>query len=101
MKSKIKIVQIIFVFVLSLFANYMPIASAKSSRDFSQGVSEIVMETNSKRILYQNNIHEKKYMASTTKILTAICVIENIDVDKEITITSKTIGVEGSSIYLE
>ena len=101
MKSKIIIVQIIFVFVLSLLANYMPIASAKSSRDFSQGVSEIVMETNSKRILYQKNIHEKKYMASTTKILTAICVIENIDVDKEITITSKTIGVEGSSIYLE
>ena len=79
----------------------MPIVNAKTSKDFSQSVSEIVMETNSKRILYQNNIHEKKYMASTTKILTAICVIENIDVDREITVTNKTIGIEGSSIYLE
>ena len=69
MKSKIIIVQIIFVFVLSLLSNYMPIASAKSSRDFSQGVSEIVMETNSKRILYQNNIHEKNIWQARQKLL--------------------------------
>ena len=40
-------------------------------------------------------------MASTTKILTAIVIIESCDIDAKIEITDKTVGVEGSSIYLE
>ena len=63
--------------------------------------SEIVMEVSTGRILYEDNAYSKKYMASTTKILTAICIIENCDLDEVINITSKTVGVEGSSIYLE
>ena len=39
--------------------------------------SSIVMDMDSKRVLYENNIHEKKLIASTTKIMTAIVVIEN------------------------
>jgi D-alanyl-D-alanine carboxypeptidase (penicillin-binding protein 5/6) len=63
--------------------------------------SEIVMEVNSKRILYQNNARDKKYMASTTKILTAIVIIENCDLTDIVTVTKDTVGIEGSSIYLE
>ena len=63
--------------------------------------AEIVLEVNSKRVLYQKNAYDKKFMASTTKILTAITVIENFDINKEITISNKTVGIEGSSIYLE
>jgi D-alanyl-D-alanine carboxypeptidase (penicillin-binding protein 5/6) len=40
-------------------------------------------------------------MASTTKILTAIVIIENCNLEETITITKDTIGIEGSSIYLE
>ena len=40
-------------------------------------------------------------MASTTKILTAITVIENCDIEEEVTVTEQSIGIEGSSIYLE
>lgn len=63
--------------------------------------SEIVMELNSRRVLYEKNSRDKKYMASTTKILTAITIIENCNLDDIVTITEKTVGVEGSSIYLE
>lgn len=63
--------------------------------------AEIVMELNSGRILHQKNAYDKKYMASTTKILTAICVIENCDLDEIVTVSKNTIGIEGSSIYLE
>lgn len=63
--------------------------------------SEIVMELNSHRVLYEKNSREKKYMASTTKILTAITIIENCNLDDVVTVTDKTVGVEGSSIYLE
>ena len=63
--------------------------------------SEIVMELNTNRVLHEKNAHDKKFMASTTKILTAIVIIENCNIDDEVTITKETIGVEGSSIYLE
>lgn len=69
--------------------------------DFSTSTSEIVIEVESGRVLHECNADEKKYMASTTKILTAICVIENCDIDEVITVAKDTIGVEGSSIYLE
>ena len=61
--------------------------------------SEIVMELNSHRVLYEKNSRDKKYMASTTKILTAITIIENCKLDDVVTVTDKTVGVEGSSIY--
>lgn len=65
------------------------------------GSSEIVMEVNSHRVLREKDAHEKKFMASTTKILTAITIIENCNLNEQVTVTSRTIGVEGSSIYLE
>lgn len=67
----------------------------------SSSSSEIVMEVNTNRVLKSVNCYEKKYMASTTKILTAITVIENCNVEDIVTVTKKTVGIEGSSIYLE
>ena len=92
---------IIFLTVLSIAFVSVPKFKAEASDFNSTTVSEIVMEKNSKRVLYQNNIHEKKYMASTTKILTAIVVIENCDLQEIVTVDKKTTGIEGSSIYLE
>lgn len=67
----------------------------------ADSTAEIVIEVNSNRVLHQKNAYEKKYMASTTKILTAITVIENCDQNEIVTVTKDTVGVEGSSIYLE
>lgn len=63
---------------------------------------EIVIERESGRVLYANNENKKAYMASTTKIATAITVIENCeDLDEEFEIPYQAEGVEGSSIYLK
>ncbi|MBO4251481.1 MAG: D-alanyl-D-alanine carboxypeptidase [Clostridia bacterium] len=59
------------------------------------------MEVSTNRVLFANNIYEKKYMASTTKILTAIIIIEKCDLNDTVEIGKKTVGIEGSSIYLE
>ena len=86
--------------VLFTFSLYGFTKNVKVSK-YNIGQSEIVIEVNSGRILYQKNAFDKRYMASTTKILTAICVIENFDVNKEIVVSKETCNVEGSSIYLE
>lgn len=62
--------------------------------------SEIVLEVGSGRILFEKHADEKMYPASTTKILTAICVIENANLQEKITVPKAAVGIEGSSIYL-
>ena len=51
-------------------------------------------------ILYSKNSQEALPMASTTKIMTAICAIENTKPDTLITVNDAAVGIEGSSVYL-
>ncbi len=62
--------------------------------------SAVVMDCNSGRILFSRNGNEKRGMASTTKIMTAITALENADLSKIVTISPTASGVEGSSMYL-
>ena len=60
------------------------------------------IEVNSGRILYESNADTKISMASTTKIVTAITVLENTDdLDTPFEIDPRSIGIEGTSIYLQ
>ena len=64
--------------------------------------AECVMEVNSRRILYEWNGDIRLPMASTTKIVTALTVLENSkDLQEEIIIPKEAEGVEGSSVYLK
>lgn len=85
------------VFMVDVSANEI-----KQENSFNTSAkSMIVLETTNNTILYNKNENEKLPMASTTKIITALTVIENCDdLDKLITIPKKATLVEGSSIYL-
>ena len=63
--------------------------------------SMTVLEASTKRVLIEENKDVRLEMASTTKIMTALVVIENLDLDKEFNIPAEAVGVEGSSIYLK
>lgn len=70
--------------------------------ELTSSKSMIVIETTNGSTLYSKNANEKLPMASTTKIITALTVIENCeDLDKVITIPKSATLVEGSSIYLK
>ena len=60
----------------------------------------VVLERNSKSILFEKNKDTKTPMASTTKIMTALIVIENADLNKTITISSKAANTGGSRLGL-
>lgn len=64
------------------------------------GSGAIVIEQYTKKVLNEQNAHQRLYPASTTKVLTALCVIQNKDLNEMVTIPKKASGVEGSSIYL-
>lgn len=53
-------------------------------------------------VLYEKNSDERMNIASITKIMTAILVIENCeDLDAKVKIKSEYCNIEGSSMYLE
>ena len=72
--------------------NAVPSISAKSA---------VLYDANSERFLYEKNADERRGMASTTKIATAIVVIESGRLDETVTITKEMTGIEGSSLYLK
>lgn len=68
---------------------------------YSSAVSSVVLEANSKRVIFSKNMDKKLPMASTTKIMTAITALENCkDLDEKFEISPKAVGVEGTSLYL-
>ena len=80
----------------------IPIVHIRSGAVYAAATtSEILMETSSGRVLYENNADEARPMASTTKILTALIAAECCNPDDVVTIPKSCVGVEGSSVYLE
>lgn len=63
-------------------------------------VSAVVIEAETGTVLYECNAHERRAMASTTKIMTALLTIEAGDLDREFTVDPYAIRVEGTSMGL-
>ena len=78
----------ISVFFATFFVLELPIES-RQIQDWPEGPSisaeaAIVMDANTKTILYSKNIDEKLYPASTTKIMTCLLAVENAKLDEQI-----------------
>ena len=68
----------------------------------SEGKAECVMELNSRRVLYERRGDLRLPMASTTKIATAITILNECkDLQEIVEIPAEAVGVEGSSVHLE
>ena len=61
----------------------------------------VVIDRNSKAVLYGKNETTKTKMASTTKIMTAIVVIENTNLSNVVEISSKAAGTGGSRLKIK
>ena len=100
MTKKIFIIIIIFNFLIQsiTFAK-----SEKQNIDISfapKVLSEhcICIERTTKQILFEKDAYSKCPMASTTKILTAIIIIENCDLNEKIEISKTAANVGGSTL---
>ena len=62
--------------------------------------SAIVIDAHSGRVLFEKNAYEKRGMASTTKIMTALLVLEKGGLEEMVSVSPNAAGTEGSSIWL-
>ena len=61
----------------------------------------ILMDADTKTILYEKNIHEKLYPASITKLMTALLAIENLSPEETITFSNEAVNsIEFGSNHL-
>ncbi|MCF7618006.1 D-alanyl-D-alanine carboxypeptidase [Bacillus sonorensis] len=84
----------------SLFFSSNQISQAEPSISVS-AKSAIVMDGSSGRVLFAKDEHEKRRIASITKIMTAILAIESGKLEETVTVSDRAVRTEGSSIYLK
>lgn len=90
-----------FAVLAALAASALSGGSGNASAFTGSAECMIVIERDSGRVLNEKNADRRRPMASTTKIATAITVIEHTpDLDKTVKVPAAAVGVEGSSIYL-
>ncbi|MBM7694840.1 D-alanyl-D-alanine carboxypeptidase [Peribacillus deserti] len=92
--------SVIFVFILLLISSSFP-SGAKGAGLSVSAESAVLMEQESGRILFEKNPHERRRIASITKIMTALLAIESGKMKKDVKISSYAAGTEGSSLYLK
>lgn len=85
--------KIIFFLMLLLPMNVLAFGSSAKGA--------ILMDMDSGRILYGKDIDYSQSVASISKIMTAICVIENTDINKEIVVGDEILKSYGSGIYIQ
>lgn len=101
---KIEFKKFIFTFAICIFL----LSNWSFGKDTENNIEDIdinsrscvVLNRKSKTILFGKNENKQVKMASTTKIMTAIVIIENYDLNKEITVSKKAAGTGGSRLGL-
>ena len=73
----------------------------KTSAINTSATSSILMDMDNNRILYGDNIHNIRSVASISKIMTAVIAIESGKLDDEITIGNEIKKSYGSGIYIK
>lgn len=87
-------------FITVIFVIAFCIMSQSSVYAISAGYY-CVLEPVTNEVVYEKNSTQKRSMASTTKIMTALLAIENCSLDDIVTVSYKASRQEGSSIYLK
>lgn len=94
--KKILFCIILFSLISTLF---LPNVYADDSESFSiDSPAGILMDLSSGKILYEKSMDEKKYPASLTKVLTAIVVLENCNLDDVATVSYDSVMTLSSRV---
>lgn len=92
MKKLICVVLVLLVMTEGAHAQGAPALSAASA---------VLMDADSGRVLYGKNADERRLIASTTKLMTALTALESgHSLDEVVTVLPEWTGIEGSSLYL-
>ena len=98
-KSTFILKKILFCFLILIQFIYITNKLYATNKEFTKidVPSALVMDMNSGRILFDKNGEEKRPMASLTKIMTSILLVENCDLDELIEVPKEAAAIGGST----
>ncbi|MEX2243350.1 MAG: D-alanyl-D-alanine carboxypeptidase family protein [Fimbriimonadaceae bacterium] len=85
----------------TLFATLLLVAQGALGMDSITAESAIVVESGTGRVLWERDSASRRYPASTTKIMTALLLIENVRMDAVLRAPADVESVKGSSLDLK
>ena len=88
-----KKILVFFLLLICLF-QLCPIAMASSG-------AFLIMDGRTREVLEQENGDYPLPMASTTKVMTAMVVLESAELSEKVSISAEAVGIEGSSLYIK
>lgn len=99
-KKNILVTMILFLLLTSFSFSEAETENYNINIEDIKSEAAILIDATSGQILFEKNIHEKLYPASTTKLLTALIIAENLNLDEIVTIDKDSPFTNGSRIYV-
>lgn len=75
--------------------NYIPVLDSNFSRPAISAKSAVVYDTRSGRLLFEKDIKLQLPVASLTKVMSAVVILEHLKLDDIVTVADESIGVDG------
>lgn len=98
MKKKIYLILICLFIFQSIFITCFGKELPSGPEVASEGC--LLMDLDSGQVLFSKNVHDRFYPASTTKILTALIVLEKCSLSEIVTVGEDPPYIDGTKIYL-
>lgn len=90
---------ITFLLLFSLFSANMTVSAHAAPGNSAQAAVLFCADTGD--VLFEQNADEQRLIASVTKIMTALVVLDSCDPEAIVTVSPECAAVEGSSAYIE
>ena len=102
-----KFCRVFSVFFLCVFLTTLSLSPVAAASEILDGMdvaakAALLIDPDTEEILYEENIHDRLYPASLTKIMTALIVLEeveagNLSMDQPITASANSANIASSS----
>lgn len=93
--------RLIIVFITVLLIIPLGLISVSAENVTVSAKSAILIDASTNEVLFSKNEHEKRGIASTTKILTSLIALESGEPQRKVVATKEAVTVEGTSIGLK
>lgn len=96
-----RLAGILMALIMLISCTAVPVSAEDAEEPDLHCKAALLVDTKTDQVLYEKNSHKKMCMASLTKMMTCLLVMENLDLDKKVKIPAEATGYIGSAIGLK
>ncbi|MEA4923182.1 MAG: D-alanyl-D-alanine carboxypeptidase family protein [Eubacteriaceae bacterium] len=98
---KKKSISILIILMVLLVVQAVPVFAAEDDPPKTDCGAALLMDAKTGEVLYESNSTKAMQPASLTKMMTALLVVENLDMNDTVTVPKEAVGITGNNIGLK